>query len=201
MEQSEAHGPDRWKPTAARASVAVVICSLLVTACGSSTESAIDWVSHPGWNQHLGSRVTISDDSGSPQGPMTSQILSAWLAAQQAFDTAALTSDPDQPDLAATTVAPQLAWSQALLLRMRESGQIARGPVDYGRPEVTRISADDARVTSCVYDAEIVLFVDSGRPVPGIPGQVDHELFASTMRSTRTGWKLSTQTVGVGRCG
>ena len=132
---------------------------------------------------------------------MKSQILSAWLAAEEAFDTAALTSDADQPDLAATTVAPQLTWSQALLERMEESGQIARGPVNYGKPEVVRISSGSATVTSCVYDAEIVVSADSGRPVPGIPGQVDHELFESIMRSTTTGWKLATQTVGVGRCG
>ena len=101
---------------------------------------------------------------------MTSQILSAWLAAQKAFDTAALTSDPDQPDLAATTVDPQLAWSEALLQRMKGSGQVARGPVNYGKPEVVRLSSDNARVTSCEFDAEVVVSVDSGRPVPGIPG-------------------------------
>ncbi len=145
--------------------------------------------------------MAISEDSGPVPSAATSQILSAWLAAQQAFDTAALTSDAGQPDLAATTIAPQLNWSQALLERMKASGQIARGPVDYGKPEVVRISTQNATVTSCVQDAEIVVFVDSGRPVPGVPGQVDHELFESIMRSTPTGWKLLTQTVGVDRCG
>lgn len=144
--------------------------------------------------------MPITEDAGSVPSGTTSQVLSAWLAAQAAFDTAALTSDADQPDLAATTVDPQLNWSQALLERMKELGQIARGPVNYGKPEVVRISTQSATVTSCVYDAEIVVSVGSGRPVPGIPGQVDHELFQSVMRSTTTGWKLSTQRVGVDRC-
>lgn len=201
MERSEAHGADRRRPAASRASVAVAVCSFLVSACGSSTQSAISGASHLSWDKHRGDRVTITEDSGSAQSRMTSQILSAWLAAEKSFDTAALAADADQPDLAATTIAPQLTWSQTLLQRMKGSDQIARGAVNYGKPEVVRNSADSATVTSCVYDAEIVVSVGSGRPVPGIPGQVDHELFESIMRSTTTGWKLSTQTVGVDRCG
>ncbi len=200
MEQSEAHGTDRWKSTASRASVALAICSLLMSACGSSTQSAIKGASHPGRGRYWGNRSAVAEDSGAPPGATTSQILSAWLAAEEAFDTAALTADPDQPDLDATTVPPQLTWSQGVLQRMRGLGQIARGAVNYGKPEVVRVSAANATVTSCVYDAEVVVSVVSGRPVPGIPGQVDHELFESTMRSTTTGWKLSTQTVGVDRC-
>jgi hypothetical protein len=36
--------------------------------------------------------------------------------------------------------------------------------------------------------------------VPSMLGQVDFELFSSTMELTASGWKLADQTVGVGQC-
>jgi hypothetical protein len=134
------------------------------------------------------------------ENEVRTQVVAAWLSAEQAFDTAALTSDPAQPDLVATTVAPQLGWSQSLLQRMQAEGLVARGPVDLGDPQVTSLSADRATVRACLHDAEVVVVAASGRPVPGVLGQVDDELVASTMESTPTGWKLSTQTVRVGQC-
>lgn len=128
-------------------------------------------------------------------------MVTAWLAAEQAFNTAALTADPNEPDLAVTTVAPQLGWSQSLLVQMSAAAEVARGAVDYGSPEVLAIGAGTATVQSCIHDAEVVMSAASGRPVAGVEGQVDDELVTSTMKSTVNGWKLATQTVGVGRCG
>ena len=63
------------------------------------------------------------------QPQVVSQVVSGWLAAESAFANAARTSDPDAPELAATTIDPQLTWSRSLLGRMGASGQIAKGPV------------------------------------------------------------------------
>jgi hypothetical protein len=138
----------------------------------------------------------VSDARSTSMSP----VISAWLAAEVAFEQAALTADPDQPDLAATTVDPQLAWSQSLLAQMQSSGEVSRGPVDHGHPQILAQQAGVATVRSCMYDAEVVESSVTGRPVPGEAGQVDFELFTSTMEQTDTGWKLSTQTVGVGSC-
>jgi hypothetical protein len=127
-------------------------------------------------------------------------VVSAWMSAEEAFGTAALSGNPDEPSLAATTVASQLDWSRALLVRMRADGQVARGPVIYGHPRVTMLRNDLATVESCADDAEIVVSATSGQAVPGIPGQVDFELFSSTMHRTGGVWELETQSVGVGQC-
>ena len=126
--------------------------------------------------------------------------MSSWLAAEHAFDTAALTADADQPDLAATTVAPQLGATQSLLEQMQTSGQIATGVAHYGAPTVRLFGTELAQVTSCLHDAEIVVSAATGQPVPGVLGEVDFELLRSTMELIVGGWKLASQTVGVGQC-
>ena len=131
---------------------------------------------------------------------LSGQIITAWLASQRAFETAALTADPNEPSLAATTIDPQLSWTRALLDEMHASGQLARGRVEPGSPEVLAFQGTQAVVQSCDYDTEIAVWAASGRPVPGLPGQVDYELVTSTMELTGSGWKLSTQSVGTGQC-
>jgi hypothetical protein len=182
------------------ASFAVGACSIVVAACAiPSGSSAHATIRHSQVQTVVGSTAPLSDRPADRTQVLT-QIVSAWLSAQRAFGTAALTSDPSEPALAATTVAPQLDWTRALLARMRIAGEISKGPVQYGQPKVVAFSANQAVVQSCEHDAEIAISAASGQPVPGMPGQVDFELFTSTMELTRSGWKLSTQTVGVGQC-
>jgi hypothetical protein len=142
-----------------------------------------------------------------PRGPVSdarstssSPIAAAWLASEMAFEQAALTADPDQPELDATTVAPQLPWTRSLLAQMQSAGEVARGSVDYGRPRVLVQRAGVATVQSCEHDGEIVVSLATGRAVSGQAGQVEFELFTSTMEWTPSGWKLATQTVGVSQC-
>jgi hypothetical protein len=128
-------------------------------------------------------------------------VLTAWFSAESAFETAALTSDPDQPDLDATTVAPLIETSRSVLEQMRASGEISRGSMRFSAPTVVSLSYRLATVTACGYDAEIVIYARTSRPVAGRPGQADFEYFDSTMELTGSGWKLAAQSVGVGMCG
>jgi hypothetical protein len=132
---------------------------------------------------------------------MSGQVIAAWLASQRAFETAAFTADPSEPALAATTIDPQLSSTRALLEKMHAAGQIARGTRHYGKPEVLALQGDQAIVQSCDYDTEIAVWAASGQPVPGVTGQVAHELVNSTMELTGSGWKLLDQNVGTGQCG
>lgn len=131
-----------------------------------------------------------------PEGP----VISAWIAAELAFENAARTADATAPELAATTVAPQLPSSELLLTLIRLAGEVATGPVAFGDPQVVTLGPDLATVRACVHDSEVVVSAATGRPVPGMLGQVDFELFSSTMELTASGWKLADQTVGVGQC-
>jgi hypothetical protein len=144
--------------------------------------------------------TSTSTSRTSDRSVLSDQIVAAWLSAEQAFATAALTSDPSEPDLAATTVDPQLTWTRSLLARMRAAGQIARGRIHYGPPSVKLVGPGEATVQSCADDAEIVISASTGSPAPGVPGQVDFELFDSTMELSGGEWRLVTQRVGVGQC-
>jgi hypothetical protein len=140
-----------------------------------------------------GGQIAIS----APEGP----VLSAWIASQQAFENAARTADDSAPELAATTVAPQLPWSESLLLLFRVAKEVAVGPVDLGHPQVITQGPMLATVRACVHDSEVVVSSATGQPVAGVLGRIDYELFTSTMELTPSGWKLANQTVGVEQCG
>lgn len=128
------------------------------------------------------------------------QIISAWLAAQKAFHDAALTSNPDAPELAATTIPPILDTVRANLAQFRAQGEIAKGPSYWGSPHITARGSQGTEVVSCVHGEEIEIVAKTGKPVPGIAGQAVFESVTSLMQSTTAGWKLADQSVEVGKC-
>ena len=155
------------------------ISSLCLAACGSSGASS-------------STTVTTS--------PASKAIVTAWFAAQKAFHVAALTSNPNSPDLAATMVPPQLDRCSDEPCDVRIARDIgARGPTLYGKPRVRTVTwATRLRSSSCVHGEEIEVDSKTGKPVAGVLGQSSYELIRSEMRRTKTGWKLADQTVAVG---
>ena len=184
----------------ARASIAVLVCAALMSACGSSA-SRLHGVAWPLGTKGTGTNSAVTSGPASTyQSPVIDQVASGWLAAEGAFADAARTSDPFEPELAATTLAPQLGWTRSLLEKMSADGLVATGPVHYGTPQVTGLHGAQATVRACAMDAEIVVSDTTGRPVPGILGQVAFELFTSKMQLTEGEWKLASQSVGEGQC-
>jgi hypothetical protein len=139
-------------------------------------------------------------DASSSTSSVQGTVISAWAAAQAAFEDAARTADPRSPELATTTVAPQLSWAESFLTLVQAAGEFSLGPVSLGRPRVVALGSELATVQSCVYDREVVVSATTRRPVPGVLGQVDYELFTSIMERTAGGWKLANQIVKVGLC-
>ena len=182
-----------WAP------LVVVACSMAAACSSPSSATATKSTIRNRPNQGAVNSTTTAP--GHPvDASMSGQIVAAWLASQRAFETAALTADPSEPALAATTIDPQLSSTRALLDKMHAAGQIARGTRHYGKPTVLAFQANVAIVRSCDYDTEVAVWAASGQPVPGVPGQVDFVWVTSTMELTGTGWKLFTQTVGTGQC-
>ena len=187
----------RVGPVAVAVAVAV---GLFITSCGVAPLAGHARISAAGTSAVAG---TLAGPLARPPGNSSSesdQVVAAWIAAQQAFDSAALSADPSTPGLAATTVPPQIDASRSLLEQMSEADEHAEGVVRFGTPRVVSMQATLAEVRSCVHDGEIVVSATSGVPVAGVLGEVDYELFESTMESTPDGWKLMTQTVGAGAC-
>jgi hypothetical protein len=185
--------------------VGIVSISLLATACSVTTGRGVQPLALQGSGHRpppggLGARAagTVTDSVDDPA--TGAAILMAWRSAQLAFQSAALTADPGEPALTATTVDPQLSFTQALLAGMIASGEESRGPVDLGQPTVVAATSDEATVRSCLHDAEIVVSRASGRPVPGIEGRAADELVVSLMVRTEGVWKLSDQTVRESSC-
>lgn len=177
----------------------LALCALSTAACSYPRSSAPGRAN--GVDRARGTVPSTPDgDPPSSRALESTQILSAWWAAEEAFETAALTDDSDQPSLVATTVSPQLDLTRLLLQEMAAAGEQGQGSVDNGHPQVEAIDGDVATVRSCVDDTEIAVFATTGQPVPGLLGEKDVELFTSTMQQGANGWKLSAQTLGVGQC-
>jgi hypothetical protein len=168
-----------------------MVASVALTACGASAAFGQG-------SGHNGTTPT-STPIASLSGP-DSEILSAWLAAQEAFHQAALTSDPDSPGLAATMVDPELSAVRSSLSQLRNAGDVGRGPTYYGSPKVTASGSTSATVVSCAHDEEIAISAATGAPAPGVLGEADFALITSTMLATGGGWKLADQTSGAGKC-
>lgn len=181
------------RPGSARGLLLVVcaaVCSLSVTSCSASPSSA--------------PTTTKSDPSSTATSSTTAadgQIISAWLAAQKAFHDAALTSDPNAPELAATTIPPILDTVRANLAQSRAQGDIAKGPSRWGSPHITARGTAGTEIVSCIYDGEIGIVAKTGEPVPGIAGEANFAVVTSIMQLTATGWKLADQNVESGKCG
>ncbi len=174
--------------------VGATACALLLGACGTTGASSPSSVGGLVGASHRPA-AAVSGTGATTAADQAQAVTSAWMAAEQAFDTAALDADPSEPALAATTLPPQLPWSEALLARMRASGEVALGPVQFGPVHVVSLGRSLATVRSCIHDAEVVLDARTGEPVAGQAGQVDDEALTSTMEITSGGWKLAAQTV------
>jgi hypothetical protein len=174
--------------------VGAAACALLLGACGTTDSGSPSSVRGLAGGSHRAA-ATVSGTGATTGVDQAQAVTSAWMAAEQAFETAALDADPSEPALAATTLPPQLPWSESLLARMRASGEVALGPVQFGPVHVVSLGRSLATVRSCIHDAEVVLDGRTGEPVAGQAGQVDDEVLTSTMEITSGGWKLATQTV------
>ena len=170
--------------------VCAAVCSLSVTSCGASPLSSAPTTTKSDPGSTVTSSTTAADG----------QIISAWLAAQKAFHDAALTSDPNAPELAATMVSPLLDNVRANLAQLRAEGDIAKGRTDWGHPHITARGPTGTEVASCIHDAEIGIVAKTGKPVPGVAGQAAYELVTSVMQLTSNGWKQADQTVEADKC-
>lgn len=171
--------------------VCAAVCSLSVTSCSAAPSSSAPTTTKSDPGTTATSSTTAADG----------QIISAWLAAQKAFHDAALTSDPNAPELAATTVPPILDTVRANLVQLRSQGDIAKGPSRWGNPHITARGTAGTEVVSCIYDGEIGIVAKTGKPVSGIAGQPNFAVVTSIMQLTATGWKLAEQNVEAGKCG
>ena len=164
------------------------VCSLVVTSCGSTP---------PAMAKATPTTVATSTSTTTAED---GEVIAAWFAAERAFHVAAETSDPNSPGLEATMVSPILDRVRSSLSQFRGAGNVARGPITYGSPQITARGVGRVEVVACVDGRDIEVNAVSGKPLSGILGMATVDLTSSIMEMTPSGWKLSAQSVEAGKC-
>jgi hypothetical protein len=93
--------------------------------------------------------------------------LAAYRAGWAAFEHALADANPEDPELPATMVDPQLQQVKGNLLADQEQGMVGRGTFTL-HPKVTALSATSATVVDCAYSTAALVYQASGKPVPPV---------------------------------
>lgn len=130
----------------------------------------------------------------SPYAP----VLAAYRAGWAAFEHALADANPEDPELAATMVDPELQQVKANLLADEQQGMVGRGTTTL-HPRVTALSATSATVVDCAYSTAELVYKATGKPVPPITPPENDGVTSTLVLSGGT-WKVSKQIVTDGRC-
>ena len=167
--------------------------AVLLAACGSGPSASPDTTSRPSIapSSSTSTSTSLSDRS-------QAAVLAAYRAAWAAFEQALATANPEDPQLAATMVDPQLQSVKANLLADQRQGIVGRGPTTL-HPKVSAVSSNSATVVDCAYSATELVYKATGKPVPPVTSPENDGVTSTLVRSGET-WKVSKQTVTDGKC-
>lgn len=149
------------------------------------------------------SSVVSSASSSAAASPTTTTIsaalaLAAYRAGWTAFEHALADANPEDPELPATMVDPQLQSVKANLLADQRQGIVGRGPTTL-HPKVTAVSATTATVVDCAYSETELVYQATGKPVPPMTPPENDGVTATLLLSGGV-WKVAKQTVTDGKC-
>jgi hypothetical protein len=136
--------------------------------------------------------------SSTTANSLTSEVAAAYRASWAAFERALADANPEDPELPATMVDPQLQSVKANLLADQRQGIVGRGPTTL-HPKVTEISSTSATVVDCAYSETELVYQATGKPVPPVTPPENDGVTATLVSSGGT-WKVSKQTVTDGKC-
>ena len=125
-------------------------------------------------------------------------MLAAYRAAWAAFEHAATDANPEDPELAATMVDPQLQGVKANLLADQRQGIVGRGTFTL-HPKIVALSATEATVVDCAYSTAVLVYAATGKPVPPVTPP-ENDGVRSALVLTGGTWKVYKQTVTDGSC-
>lgn len=187
----------RWGGGATVVAALAGLC--LLSGCSNSPTSA-DSGAH---STSTSSIPPVSSSAPTTVTPTTTTspalaVLSAYRASWAAFEHALADANPEDPELPATMVDPQLQSVKANLLADQREGIVGRGPTTL-HPKITALSATSATVVDCAYSTAELVYQATGKPVPPItPPENDGVI--STLVLSGGAWKVSKQIVTDGKC-
>lgn len=168
-----------------RTFVVLGVLALLAAACSSS---------HP----RSAPSSTTTSNATTTTTPEEGAVVASYRAAWAAFEHAGLTANAFDPALAATMVDPQLQQVRRNLLGDKYNGIVARGSFTL-HPQVHDMTPTSATVLDCAYSTAILVYANSGKPVPPITPP-EYDGIKATMVLVGSAWKVSQQTVTDGHC-
>ena len=177
------------------ATVAAALAGLCALAGCSGSHDAAD--AH-NTTSSTAATTTTSKSTSTTATSAASAVLAAYRAGWAAFEHALAEADPEDPELPATMVDPQLQSVKANLLADQRQGIVGRGPTTL-HPKVAAISAISATVVDCVYSDTELVYQATGKPVPPVTPP-ENDGVTSTLVLSGGVWKVYKQTVTDGKC-
>ena len=113
------------------------------------------------------SRSETSAPTTTTTDPTTTAVLQAYRAGWAAFEHALADANPEDPELTATMVAPQLTGVRANLVADQQQGMVGRGTFTL-HPKITSLLATTATVVDCAYSTSVLVYAKTGKAVPPI---------------------------------
>ena len=168
--------------------------SLLLAACGNGTGSAD--ASHPSSTAPRPNSATKA--TSTTGGGTEAAVLAAYRAGWAAFEHAMADANPEDPELAATMVDPQLTGVRANLAADQQQGMVGRGTFTL-HPKITSLAPTTATVVDCAYSTSVLVYAKTGKPVPPITPP-ENDGVQATLVLTGGTWKVSKQSVTDGKC-
>lgn len=170
--------------------VGLTVAGSVLAACGGgSPDASHSSTSRPGHTTSPTKRLDTTEAQA---------VLAAYRAGWHAFEHAAADANPSDPLLAETMIDPQLQGVKANMLADQRQGIVGRGTFAL-HPKVVSMSATKATVVDCAYSTAILVYANSGKPVPPVT-QPENDGVRSVLVRSRGTWKVYKQTVTDGKC-
>ena len=170
----------------------VAASSLLLAACGAGSGDA----SHS--SSSVPRRTSATNATSTPGGGADAAVLAAYRAEWAAFEHALADANPEDPELLATMVAPQLTGVRANLAADQQQGMVGRGTFTL-HPKIASLAATTATVVDCAYSTSVLVYAKTGKPVPPITPP-ENDGVQATLVLTGGAWRVSKQNVTDGKC-
>jgi hypothetical protein len=177
--------------TRATALVGIASLSLLASACGGSNSAAPPTI-------RANSATTTSAPTTTTTDPTTTAVLQAYRAGWAAFEHALADANPEDPELTATMVAPQLTGVRANLVADQQQGMVGRGTFTL-HPKITSLLATTATVVDCAYSTSVLVYAKTGKAVPPITPPENDGVQSQLVLAAGV-WKVYKQTETDGKC-
>jgi len=163
---------------------------LVLAACGGGGS--------PSAQPTTPTRPADSASTTTKADPASAAVLKAYRAGWAAFEHALSDANPEDPELMATMVAPQLTGVRANLAADQQQGMVGRGTFTL-HPKITSLTATTATVVDCAYSTSVLVDAKTGKPVPPITPP-ENDGVQATLVLTGGTWKVSKQNVTDGKC-